>query len=96
MSDNYYMADYGVQTIQLGDGSTLVSTVAPTDDSKLFGISFSNTEGAVGEMHPEIEGKQVDDIGCFMQILTDNPASIQVLIDRLREAKELLIQHVTP
>ena len=39
--------------------------------------------------------KKVDEIGCFMQILTDNPASIQVLIDRLREAKDLLVEQVS-
>jgi len=92
MSDNYYISDYGVQTIHIGDGSTLISTVSPTDNSGLFGISFSNTIGSVGELHPEVEGKKVDEIGSFMQILTSNPASIQVLINSLRLVKYLLIE----
>lgn len=88
--DNYYMAEYGIQTLHIGDGNTLVCTVEGEDG--LCGVGFGSTQGAIGEFHPELRGEKVDNVGVFFQILTNNPDSLQVVIDRLCEAKTILLK----
>ncbi len=88
-----YRADYGVPTIQLGCGGVIISTVTPSDENRLHGICFSLGEGDVGQSHPENIGKKVDEIGAMLQILTTSPDSLQVMINKLTEAKESMLNH---
>ena len=39
----------------------------------------------------QVGGKRVDEIGAYLQILTKNPESIDVLIDKLQRAKVALL-----
>ena len=75
----------GIPTIVLGDGNTIIGELIHDDYS---GICFSKGAGAVGDLHPEVEGKMDHEIGVYFKIITDNPDSIQVLIDRLEGAKK--------
>lgn len=90
-NENFYLPDYGVPTIQLGDGGTIVSDVI--GDDGFHGICFTEAEvnkGVGGDQSEQVGGKKVDDIGAYFQILTDNPASLNVLIDQCQRAKAAL------
>ncbi len=83
-----HLSDEGIPTIQLGCGGVVISELI-TDSGESAGVTFSLGGGEVGDMHPEIEGKRNDDPDhpFFFQIISTKPESIQVLIDRLRDAK---------
>ncbi len=81
-----YMTEYGIPTIQLGDGGVSICTLSYEHD-KCAGIGFGLTKGAIGEFHPETKGKKADEAGIFFQVVSTSPDSLQVMIDRLREAK---------
>jgi len=78
----------GIDYIELGDGSTIVGELIHDDYS---GICFSHGSGAVGAFHPEVEGKMDYQADVFLKIISSNPDSIQVLIDRLRSAKQRIM-----
>jgi len=87
-SEQVYTPDYGVPTIHLGDGATSICDVHT--DEGLHGICFveaTENNGVGADRTPELKGKKVDDIGAYLQIITDNPESINVLIDKLYKAK---------
>lgn len=86
-----YMSEYGIPTIQLGDGGVTISSLKDTDNN-YAGVGFSLGSGRIGEMKEVGEGVTADKYGVFFQVLATDPASLQVLIDRLREAKADLIQ----
>jgi len=90
-NDRVYTPDYGVPTIQLGDGGTTISDVIGEDG--FHGICFSEAveNTGVGADHTDqIGGMKVDELGAYLQILTKNPASIDVMIDKLQRAKAAL------
>jgi len=78
----------GIPVILVGDGRTIIGELIHPDYS---GICLSMGAGAVGEFHPEVEGKEDHEIGVFFKIVTSNPDSLQVLIDRLEGAKKRLV-----
>lgn len=83
-----YTAEYGVPTIHLGDGETSICDIH--SDEGFHGIAFVEAEvnnGVGADRSPELKGKKVDEIGAYLQIITDNPESINVLIDQLYKAK---------
>ena len=84
-----YMTEYGIPTIQLGCGGVIVSDLKFEGES-LSGVGFSlgQGQGEVGEGHDELKGEMATDIGVFFQIITSNPESLQVVIDKLILAKE--------
>jgi hypothetical protein len=95
-NDRVYMADYGVPTIQLGDGGTTISEVIGADG--FHGICFSESvenNGVGADMTQHIGGKKVDEAGVYLQILTTNPASLQVLIDKCILARDALKHDTT-
>lgn len=90
-NDRVYVPEYGVPTIQLGDGGTDISDVI--GDDGFHGICFSEAveNTGVGADHAdELGGKRVHEIGAYLQILTNNPASLDVLIDKCQRAKAAL------
>lgn len=90
-SDQVYVPDYGVPTIQLGDGFTTISDVHGEDG--FHGICFSEAitnDGVGADRTDQVGGGTVDTIDAYFQILTKNPASLQVLIDKLELAKDAL------
>lgn len=101
-SINYPCIDHQVDSIILGDGSTRITTMYNPKES-VTGISFSVApEGRpVGELYIE-DGVPKDpnedplwtQKNAYFQILADNPASIDVLILRLQEAKWRLLQQL--
>jgi len=91
-NERCYTPKYGVPTIQLGDGGTTISDVIGADG--FHGVCFSEsiTNGDVGEDRTDqIGGLKVDEAGTYLQIITKNPASIDVLIDKLQRAKAALL-----
>ena len=76
--------DNGIQTLVLGDGSTIIGCLGHPDYS---GVCFSPGVGNVGDDAPEIKGLLDFKADVFLKIITDNPDSIQVLIDKLELAK---------
>ncbi len=90
-TSNVYEASYGVTTIQLGDGATTISTVNAEDG--FHGICFSEAieNNGVGAEQKFADGDTVVTIDAYLQIITTNPDSLDVLIARLQEAKELLV-----
>jgi len=91
-NERVYTPEYGVPTIHLGDGLTLVSNIA--SDEGFHGISFTEdiSDGAVGAQINSENGKTVEEIGSYLQIVTKNPDSIDVLIKNLQIAKNALIK----
>jgi hypothetical protein len=91
-NERVYMADYGTPTIQLGDGGTTISDVH--SDDGFHGVCFSEcnvNDGVGADRSEDVGGKTVDEIGAYLQIITTNPASIDVLINKLKLAKKALI-----
>lgn len=81
-----YMAEYGIPTIQLGCGGVLISDLNFKNEN-IAGIGFSLGQGEVGEYHDKDSGKNATDIGVFFQIIATSPESLQVVINKLEDAK---------
>lgn len=81
-----YMAEYGIPTIQLGCGGVIISDLKFKDEN-IAGIGFSLGQGEVGEHNDKLSGKDATDIGVFFQLIATDPKSLQVVIDKLIEAK---------
>ena len=91
-SEQVYTPEYGVPTIQLGNGQTVISDVI--GDDGFCGVCFSEAEinlGVGGDQTENVGNKQVDEIGAYLQILTTNPDSLDVLIDKCQRAKVALL-----
>lgn len=86
-TDRLYMPDYGVATLELGDGGTLISDVESKDG--FFGICFAEASDVkgVGDEHQNNPGDTVVEHGAYLQILTKNPKSLDVLIEAAQRAK---------
>lgn len=102
MKDNRLCLMHGIQTIKLGCGGTIISTLKfPQKD--FAGIAFTPKERfekqmdspmddcSIGNEHKTIDGTTTDNIVPLLQIVTDNPKSLDVLITRLTEARDDLI-----
>lgn len=90
-SEQVYTPDYGVPTIQIGDGETIISDLTAEDG--FAGICFSEAEinlGVGGDQTENVGHKKSDEIGAYLQILTKNPESLDVLIDKCRRARDAL------
>ena len=89
-NDRVFTPKHGVPTIRLGDGGTVICDVVDLDG--VSGICFFDglENRGVGGDHSELSGQQIDKLGAYLQILTDNPASIDVMIDKLQRAKAAL------
>lgn len=82
-----YMTEYGIPTVQIGNGDVIVCDLKFNDG--FAGIGFSLGEkGDVGRYLVVEDGANACDYGVFFQIIATNPESIQVLIDRLTAAKD--------
>lgn len=90
-NERVYTPYYGVPTIHLGDGLTAISDIVTEEG--LAGVCFSELEsGSVGDdVTEQTKGKNVVEIGAYFQILTDNPASLDVLIEKLKMARDALL-----
>lgn len=91
-SEQVYLPECGVPTIQLGDGATIISDVAGEDG--FCGICFSEAKinlGVGGDQTENVGNKTVDEVGAYFQILTTNPDSLDVLIDKCQRAKAALL-----
>lgn len=91
-TDNLYTPEYGVPTLRLGDGATAISDIHT--DYGLHGICFSvspRNDGVGADVTDTHQGKNVAEIGAFFQILTDNPVSLDVLIEKLHLARDALV-----
>ncbi len=84
---NVFMNDDGFPTLQLGDGNTQISTLE-VPNTGVFGVSFTEKDGEVGVITSTDKTLEADEPNVIFRIITDNPVSIQVLIDRLREAQD--------
>ena len=74
--------------VNLGDGSTIISDVYIKDGAA--GVSFCEGSGEVGHDHTdEHGGRDLSEID-YLRVVTKNPASLQVLIDKLALAKQSL------
>lgn len=91
----------GVVTLILGDGKTMFSPVA-TEDTNYTGVAFTDkpdmepTYGVIekGSLTPPI-GTLTRDLGAHLQILANNPKSLQALIDILIISKEDLEERIS-
>ena len=73
-------------TLELGHGDVAIAPLKA--DNGNHGILFQlNQGGAIGENNGRGECRSEDFEGCFLEITSTSPESIQVLIDRLEEAK---------
>jgi hypothetical protein len=82
--------EYGVPTIKLGDGKTRICSVYHPD---YVGICFSdNPDGSVGVSDIDlVRGQSPKQLDSFLQITTANLASLDVLIQELKNARGFLI-----
>ena len=91
-TDQVYRSTLGTPTIQLGDGSTMITTQITSDGFGGIGFIDLGRPSEVGVRMPsEDEGKRADELGVYFQIMTGNIASIDVLIDRLQQAKQEML-----
>ncbi len=86
-SKNVFTNDDGFPTLQLGDGNTQISTLE-IPNTGVCGVSFTEKDGEVGAISSTDKTPEADEPNVIFRIITDNPVSIQVLIDRLREAQD--------
>jgi len=89
-NDRVYTPEYGVPTIELGDGGTTICNIIHDDYAGVcFSEAIENT-GVGADRTDQVGHKGVDEIGAYLQIITTNPESISVLIDKLQRAKRSL------
>ena len=84
---------HNIETIELGDGNTVIGDWYSTDGSGMAGVCFTEAidrDLPVGEKHDDLKGYVGEDLNPFFQIITSNPESLQVLINKLEMAKEAL------
>ena len=95
----YEGIDNEVSTVSLGDGGTRIATVY-TPSENTAGISFAQSPNkvSVGDFFIKNsiptdpnEDPMWQQKNAYIQIVSDNPASIDVLIERLKEAKQRLL-----
>ena len=94
-NDRVYTPEYGVPTICLGDGQTVVSHVI--GDAGFHGVCFTECteDSEVGDDRTsELRGRKVDEIRAYFQIITTNPRSLEVLISKLQLAKDALVKSI--
>jgi hypothetical protein len=94
-NDRVYVTEYGTATILLGDGGTTICDV--TCDDGLRGVCFSEAvenNGVGADRADQVGGRRVDEISAYLQILTKNPDSFDVLIDKLILARNELEEAV--
>ncbi|MAE82816.1 MAG: hypothetical protein CMB80_08790 [Flammeovirgaceae bacterium] len=79
----------------MGDGSVRVTSIQKHPVDGTVGVAFSAVpeNKVVGKYIDEDKnGKPVTGLGVHTQLLFDNPASIDVVIGQLEEAKQYLIK----
>lgn len=82
----------GVTVIQFGFGDVKISTGKISGQGEIFStISFSPIEsGDIGRYFPDDCGKKDTDIGAHTRLVFLTPDSIDVLIERLEEARRTI------
>ena len=93
LQDIKYADGETIKSIVMGDGSTRVTSLQKNPDDGMTGIAFSAApeNKTVGKyIDKDKVGLPVTGLGVHTQLLFDNPASIDVVIGQLLEAKEYL------
>jgi len=76
--------------VNLGDGSTIISDVYMVDGAA--GVAFRKGNGEVGQDHTEEHAGEPLGNDHYLRVVTSNPDSLQVLIDKLMMAKASLVK----
>ena len=87
----------GIPTIVLGSGQVIIHAgVAQDPNSIVSGVIFSpsDTPYEIGEDIYVNERKSELEVGAFMRIMSTNPRSLDVLIGKLQEARDLMLQRM--
>ncbi len=90
----FYKDKAGIQICQLGTGDVSVSTVEwpNVDPQECVGVVFGEiSKGKIDRRLRQIEGKKDCDVGIKFKLLFTKPESIDVVIDKLKEAKAQML-----
>ena len=94
-TDRVFQSEDDVTTILIGDGRTLVCDVHYVgNESNVHGVGFIDypeSRGNIGDIAKNFDGLSLIDSGGYLQILFDNVESVDVLIGKLKVAREALI-----
>ena len=86
-----FRKENGIDIIQLGTGDILVSNVRYPNHKNIVGVGFSEIEPMpIGSFNTDLEGKTESEVNIKYKLDFTSIKSIQVVIDRLREAQETL------
>jgi len=85
----YTDVDIKVPAVVLGDGSINVMELM-NENSGFFGVGFANIEkGEIGR-DINLPSHKFEDVGCEFHILSDNPKSLDVIIEKLISVRNKL------
>jgi len=90
----FYKDKAGIQVCQLGTGDVSVSNILwdHVDTSECAGVVFGETDkGKIDRKLEHIEGKRDCDVGVKFKLLFTKPESIDVVIEKLKEAKTSML-----
>ena len=89
----FFKDEKGIEVCQLGTGDVIVSEVELKGISpkECVGIVFGKTkEGEIDRHLPEFQNKFDYEAGVKFKLIFTNPKSIDVVINALQKAKELM------
>lgn len=83
----------GIHVCQLGTGDVSVSNIewGNIDPQECVGVAFGEiSKGEIDRRIKDIEGKRDCDVGIKFKLLFTKPESIDVVIEKLKKAKDLI------
>ena len=87
----FFFDDNGIMTVQLGMGDVMVSDVRGKGHDECTGIVFGEKgKGDIGEAIPDLVGKYDYEAATKIKILFTDTKSIDVVIEKLENAKKNL------
>ena len=90
----FYKDEKGIQICQLGTGDVSVSNIEWPDikPKECVGVAFGKTKSAeIGKLIPNSKGKYDYEFDVKFKLLFTKPESIDVVIEKLQEAKALML-----
>ncbi|MCP4984575.1 MAG: hypothetical protein GY928_00525 [Colwellia sp.] len=90
----FYKDQKGIDICQLGTGNVSVSTIewSNVSSQECVGVVFGETDkGEIGRRLEHIEGNRDCDVGVKFKLLFTKPESIDVVINKLKEAKAQML-----
>ena len=89
--------EHGINVVQFGTGDVLVAagTLKSEEPKEVVSVSFCQKDsGEIGVKYPELSGKFDCDINGHTRFVFTKVESIQVVIEELEKAKEMMEKNI--